>query len=159
MKWGNYILAGKGSFFYICKAIIFKYSVNSPRIDARQGEFAYLCRYRLFGDHFEIASYLSLITIIQEPFHFIRAFEACSTDAFISVDPYVLPLWVLLDLLTIIADLSCKRFQSFSFINRDSGVCSNPLPISNRNFCLWDFYNLSQGTPPFCHSNIRNRDL
>ena len=38
MKCGNCILAEKGSFFYIYKAIIFKYSAGSPRIDARTGE-------------------------------------------------------------------------------------------------------------------------
>ena len=38
MKCGNCILAEKGSFFYICKAIIFKYSAGSSRIDARTGE-------------------------------------------------------------------------------------------------------------------------
>ena len=38
MKSGNYILARKGSFFYTYKAIIFKYSAGSSRIDARTGE-------------------------------------------------------------------------------------------------------------------------
>jgi len=32
-------------------------------------------------------TYLSLLAIILKPFHFVTVFEACSTDAFICMDP------------------------------------------------------------------------
>ena len=38
MKRGNYILAGKGSFFYTYKAITYNIPANSSIIDSRSGE-------------------------------------------------------------------------------------------------------------------------